>query len=80
VAAAFLVLLFAVFVGMGATVLAVVQGEPSPDTRETGFHDRVGTVAPILVLLALVLLLGVYVPSGMSAALWDAARFVEARP
>ncbi|HSJ96263.1 MAG TPA: proton-conducting transporter membrane subunit [Myxococcota bacterium] len=80
VAAAFLVLLFAVFVGMGATVLAVVQGEPSPDTRETGFHDRVGTVAPILVLLALVTLLGVYVPSGMGAALWDAARFVEARP
>jgi len=80
VAAGFLVLLFAVFVGMGATVLAVVQGEPPGDVRETGFHDRVGTVAPIVVLLALVILFGVYVPSGMSAALWDAARFVEARP
>jgi hydrogenase-4 component F len=80
VAAAFLVLLFAVFVGMGATVLAVVQGEPHDAAGTTGFHDSAATVVPILLLLALVVLFGVYLPPGMDASLREAARFLEARP
>ncbi|HEU4428037.1 MAG TPA: proton-conducting transporter membrane subunit [Myxococcota bacterium] len=78
VAALFLVLLFVVFVGMGATVLAVVQGDPRGERSE--FRDRPGTVLPIVVLIALVLLLGLWIPNGLDSALWDAARFVEARP
>ncbi len=80
VAALFLVFLFVVFVGMGSTVLAVVQGEPKPDLPDTDFRDSIGTVLPILVLLALVLLLGVYVPPVLDRSLHDAARFVEATP
>jgi hydrogenase-4 component F len=74
VAAAFLVLLLLVFVGMGATVLAVVQGEPA---REGPGRERVLKLAPIAALLALVLALGVFVPAPLEAALWSAARFVE---
>lgn len=78
VAAAFLVLLFVVFVGMGGTVLAVVQGTPKGDPPENGFKDSLGTVGPALVLLAVVVLLGVWVPPALDGALADAARFVEA--
>src|SRR5205823_10836719 len=39
VGAAFLVLLGVVFVGMGATVLAVVQGTPPESNPPTGFRD-----------------------------------------
>ncbi|MBI4511039.1 MAG: hydrogenase [Deltaproteobacteria bacterium] len=77
VAAAFLVLLFVVFVGMGNTVLAVVQGKPPEDVRETGFHESVGTVGPALVLLLAVAVLGVWVPPALSLALQDAATFIE---
>ena len=80
VAALLLVLLFVVFVGMGSTVLAVVQGEPRSDLPDTGFRDSLGTVLPIVTLLALVLLLGVYVPPALDRSLQEAARFVEARP
>ncbi len=77
IAAAFLVLLFVVFVGMGGTVLAVVQGKPREDLPNNGFHDTVGTVGPALVLLLLVLVLGVWVPPPVEDALRDAASYVE---
>ncbi len=80
VAATFLILLFVVFVGMGATVLAVVQGTPRKDLPENGFHDSVGTVGPAIALLAMVVVLGVYVPPAMDRALHDAAAYIEARP
>jgi hydrogenase-4 component F len=76
-AATFLVLLFVVFVGMGAAVLPVVQGEPRPDLPANGFHDTVGTVAPLVLLMTLVVVLGLYVPPFLDGAIRDAARFVE---
>jgi len=80
VAAAFLALLFVVFVGMGGTVLAVVQGNPRPDVPETNFRDSIGTVGPAFVLLAAVVVLGVWVPPVMDHALHRAAAFVEGTP
>jgi hydrogenase-4 component F len=79
VAGAFLGLLLLVFIGMGATVLAVVQGDP-PEGRERPAAERVQKLAPIAVLLALVLGLGLWVPAPLEAALWSAARFVEGAP
>jgi hydrogenase-4 component F len=75
-AGAFLGLLLLVFIGMGATVLSVVQGDP-PAGREAGRGERAQKLAPIVVLLALVLGLGLWVPAPLEAALWSAARFVE---
>ena len=77
VAAAFLVLLFVVFVGMGGTVLAVAQGKPRDDLRDTGFHDTVGTTVPALLLLVAVIVLGLWVPPAIEHAVSDAATFVE---
>jgi hydrogenase-4 component F len=79
IAALFLGLLFVVFVGMGGTVLAVVQGKPKADGG-TGFRDSLATVGPPMLLMAAVVLLGVWVPPFMDHALHQAADFVEARP
>jgi hydrogenase-4 component F len=77
VAAVFLVLLFVVFVGMGSTVLSVVQGTPRADLPDGPFHDTVGTVGPAILLLMVVLVLGVWVPPALTAALEEAALFLE---
>jgi hydrogenase-4 component F len=85
VAALFLLMLIIVFMGMGSTVLAVVQGEPPDDRRpdksvDETFHDSFQTVAPAIGFLALVLMLGLYLPPPLSALLHDAAAFVEGQP
>jgi hydrogenase-4 component F len=79
VGALFLVLLAVVFLGMGGAVLAVVQGEPPPDAPD-GFHDRFGTVAPIALLMAIVVLLGVYLPAPVYTLVTNAAAFVDGKP
>src|SRR6185369_3427258 len=50
----FLLMLAVVFFGMGATVLRVVQGEPSATVRERPYREHFLTVAPATVLLVLV--------------------------
>jgi len=75
-----LVFLLVVFVGMGATVLAVIQGEPSACSRESTYREGFFTCAPIVLLMALVLVLGVYLPPPLRMLLDDAVRFLEASP
>ena len=76
----FLFLLCVVFIGMGATVLAVVQGTPDEPKEKSGFRDRLGTCVPILLFMALVLLLGIYIPQPLESLLRDAAAFLEVKP
>lgn len=73
VAALFLVLLVIVFLGMGATVLTVVQGKPSDRAGATGLRDTLPTVGPSAALLALVLMLGLYIPAPVDHLLREAA-------
>jgi hydrogenase-4 component F len=75
----FLLLLGVVFVGMGATVLAVVQGDVPAGQATSGFRDSLSTGGPILLFLALVLLLGIYVPPPLESLLRDAAAFLEVK-
>jgi hydrogenase-4 component F len=77
VAGLFLFLLGAVFIGMGATVLTVVQGNSSEPKSPTGIHDHVSTSAPILLFMALVLLLGLYIPPPLESLLQEAAALLE---
>jgi hydrogenase-4 component F len=77
VSALFLILLAIVFLGMGVTVLKVVQGEPSGQAPEARYRDSFRTVAPVLVLMALVLMLGLYVPQPLQTLLEDGARLLE---
>jgi hydrogenase-4 component F len=73
----FLLLLCIVFIGMGATVLAVVQGNPPPPVEANTYRDTIGTTGPILLFMALVLLLGLYIPPPLEALLTEAKRFLE---
>jgi hydrogenase-4 component F len=80
IAAAFLLLLVIVFVGMGSTVLSVVQGEPSPITPGGPIaNERWVTYLPGVLLLLLVLLLGVHLPAPFERLLHEAAALLEAR-
>jgi hydrogenase-4 component F len=76
----FLFLLLVVFIGMGATVLKVVQGQPSFEARNTPYRDSFLTGAPVLGLLLLVLLVGLYIPEPLNALIRDAVEFLEVRP
>jgi hydrogenase-4 component F len=70
VVAAFLALLVIIFMGFGATVMAVVLGTPgaeAPKKPETPL-----TVVPPALFLALSLVLGLYVPPQLEAVLREA--------
>ena len=73
IAIAFLTLIFVVFLGMSHTVIEVVQGPVPEGLPETGFRDSLGTVGPALLLLALVVVLGLYVPAELDGMIVDAA-------
>ncbi len=73
----FLLMLAVVFLGMGATVLRVVQGEPSAAAKDRGYKERILTVGPPVAFLALVLLMGVYIPRPINTLLRDATSFLE---
>jgi hydrogenase-4 component F len=77
VAALFLGMLFVVFVGMGATVLAVVQGEPPKGLPVNTYRDSFLMVGPAIACLALVLLLGIYLPPPVDGLLQSAAHFLD---
>jgi len=77
VAGVFLLLLLVVFVGMGHTVLSVVQGKP---TKTGGsVREHFATTAPSILLLALVLALGVFLPHPIDALIRGAADALEGR-
>jgi hydrogenase-4 component F len=80
VAALFLVFLLVVFIGMGATVLAVVQGPVSPAGATTAFRDGPWRVAPMLAALAMVVVMGVWIPGPVHALVLEAARSLGAVP
>ncbi len=80
VGALFLFFLLVVFIGMGQTVLKVVQGRPTGNSRMTDFRDGFLTGAPILVFMGLVLFLGVCIPSPLNTLLTDAVRYLEVKP
>jgi len=72
----FLLLLVIVFIGMGATVLAVVQGRPAGGERSVPSRpETLLTVAPAAAFLVLVLCLGLYLPAPFAALIRRAAAF-----
>jgi len=76
IAAAFLVLLAVIFIGMGSTVLAVVQGVPPEDAEGRSFRESGFKTIPIVVSLALVVMMGVWMPEWISTLLHAAARLL----
>lgn len=80
VGALFLLLLLLVFVGMGATVLKIVQGRPSEAAAATPCRENFLAVAPSVGLMVLVLILGLWIPVPLAALLEASVRFLEATP
>jgi hydrogenase-4 component F len=80
VAAVFLFLLLIIFIGMGRTVLTVVQGRPAPAAKTTAYREGVLTGLPILASLAVVVMLGVYIPAPLNRMLREAVRVLEVQP
>lgn len=70
VAVAFLGLLALIFVGMSATVLNMAQGGAR---KEAGRPEAAASVFPPLILGTLVLILGIYIPPGLSRVLHEVA-------
>ena len=68
VGTAFLLFLAVIFIGMASTVLPMVMGDEPADLEKTEYRDRCLTVAPPLVLMGLVLLLGLWIPAPFQAA------------
>ena len=77
IAGLFLFLLLVVFIGMGKTVLGIVQGQIPATIKDTGYHDNVLTAAPVLALMALVLLFGLYLPAPLGRLIHEAAYALE---
>ena len=78
-----LAFLLVVFMGMGATVLAIVQGRPRQDLVTSPSHDRPSMTFSPLVLLLAVTLLGLYIPPGLRTMISDSVRylgFVDGKP
>jgi hydrogenase-4 component F len=76
VGALFLAFLAVIFVGMGTTVLAVVQGDPGRAPRGPATRDHWLMAAPPLVLMVVVLLLGLFLPQGLKDLFGAAASLV----
>jgi hydrogenase-4 component F len=78
-AAVFLAGLAVIFVGMGATVLAIVQGAPPEGMERPEMGDGPLTAGPPLVLLAAVLVLGVWTPGPLAGLIQRAAALAGGR-
>jgi hydrogenase-4 component F len=68
----FLLFLLVVFIGMGQTVLSVVQGRAPAGEIPGGYRDRFSTVFPVLVLMGVTLLLGLVIPAPLQNILKEA--------
>lgn len=76
----FLLALAIIFIGMALTVLPMVMGEVPADSETTSYRDSILTVAPPLVLLLLVFVLGVWIPAPLMSLLHEASALLEVRP
>jgi hydrogenase-4 component F len=66
-----------VFVGMGASILPIVLGHPPKSAGQSGMRDGFFSSAPIVACIAVVLMLGIYVPPPLESLLRDAAAYLE---
>lgn len=79
VAASYLALLATAFAGMGRIMLHMAQGEPAANVAPQD-REPWSAVAPPLVLLVLVLLLGVWVPRALGELISAAGQVVGGGP
>ncbi len=76
----FLLFLLVIFVGMGATVLAVVQGPTSPAGLRSTYRHSLWETGPPMAALAAVVLMGVWIPGPVYQFVQRAAAVLEQAP
>jgi hydrogenase-4 component F len=76
VAIAYLTFLAVVFVGMATTMLGMAQGRPAERCMVPAKREPLLGVAPAAALAALALVLGVYVPPSLRAAIEQAVQLL----
>lgn len=76
----FLLFLAVIFIGMASTVLPLVMGAEPEDLPPTDYRESFLTIAPPLVLMGIVLLLGVWLPDPLVQLLNNAAALLEVKP
>jgi hydrogenase-4 component F len=72
--------LVVIFIGMGTTVLTVVQGPTSPAGATTADRDTLWNTASALVALAVVVMMGVWIPGPLYEFVQRAAAMLEHAP
>jgi hydrogenase-4 component F len=78
VAGAYALLLVTVFIAMGRTVLAVVQGEPPAEEPEaTPWRESLTTTLPIAASLAVVVMMGIWIPEPLKHLVLEAVRLLR---
>jgi hydrogenase-4 component F len=77
VAGLFLAFLLIIFIGMGSTVLAVVHGPISPAGGTTDFCDTFWRTAPLLAAIAMIVIMGVWIPKAVYDLVLAAATTLE---
>ncbi len=77
VAGLVLTFLLVIFFGMGTTVLAVVQGAPPDKFGNERLKEGFFGVLPMFFFLALIIILGVYMPPFVKDMLSGAVEFLE---
>jgi hydrogenase-4 component F len=80
VAALMLLFLLIVFMGMGATVLGVVQGTPTRPLADARFREGMFVTLPPLFLLLASLVMGVAMPAWIRTLVQEAATYVGGTP
>jgi hydrogenase-4 component F len=76
VAAAYLVLLAIIFIAMGSTVFAVALGEPPEESEPVTTAESLFVTVPIVACLAIVLMMGIWIPTPVTTLLNEAVAFL----
>ncbi len=74
----FLLMLFAVFIGMLRTVIRALFGTVPEDINDSGYRDGVLTAVPVLLMMTAVLLLGIWMPEPFLSLINEAVTYLEA--
>jgi len=76
-----IIALFAIiFAGMASTILPILTGRAGTDLDDSGYRDKLLTVAPPFILMLLAMVLGVWIPAPLQQILTAAAAMLEATP
>jgi hydrogenase-4 component F len=76
-----IVILFGIiFIGMATTILPILTGRAGKELDDTGYRDRVLTIAPPFILMLLTLLFGLWIPAPLHSILTEAAAMLGAKP